>query len=233
MRYKVAELHEISLGAVSLIKNLLPKLLNGRKEIVYKPDGSPVSSSDILLEETLVDYIRARLEGIEFISEESVVTQSVRPTDANLLAVIDPIDGTENFVSGLREWGVSISFWSRGRHQFSFLYLPEFDEYIDSLTKVNRLSSRIKAFSSSMCEEISNELNKGGENRISGCAVFNHINVLKGRYASFYNPKGAWVWDMLGGVNIALANGLSVTVDGVPYNGEFVDTDCKHSFKIY
>ena len=35
---------------------------------------------------------------------------------AGWIAVLDPIDGTENFCSGLKEWGVSLSIWQGARH---------------------------------------------------------------------------------------------------------------------
>lgn len=32
------------------------------------------------------------------------------------VVTVDPIDGTENFVSGLKEWGVGVSVYRCGNH---------------------------------------------------------------------------------------------------------------------
>ena len=46
------------------------------------------------------------------------------------LWVIDPIDGTANFMRGLPEWGISIAYICDGDVQFSVIHLPELNQML-------------------------------------------------------------------------------------------------------
>ena len=58
------------------------------------------------------------------ISEETETNLS-RLEEVEYVITVDPIDGTENFVSGLKEWGVGISVYKGMRHYQSMIMLPE------------------------------------------------------------------------------------------------------------
>lgn len=58
------------------------------------------------------------------------------------------------------------------------------------------------------------------------------LQVSKGAYATFENPKGASCWDILPGLNLALENNLDVIVDNEKYNGEFLQPTKKYRFRI-
>src|SRR5690606_37026033 len=100
---------------------------NGRYEIVYKADGSPVTKSDKWLENAIRSILERRHPDIEFVGEESF-DPARWYARRGLLAMLDPIDGTENFCSGLKEWGVSLGIWNDGSHLGSMLLLPELGE---------------------------------------------------------------------------------------------------------
>nr|HRY62645.1 inositol monophosphatase [Candidatus Paceibacterota bacterium] len=72
----------------------------------------------------------------------------------------------------------------------------------------------------------------GYEYRIMGCCVYNMYNVIKGSFAAFENPKGAYSWDIIAGLNLAAEHDLVVVVEGKKYNGEFLDPAKKYRFKI-
>ena len=72
----------------------------------------------------------------------------------NWIAILDPIDGTENFTSGLKEWGVALSLWKNKIHYGSALYLPELNEFIISGQKIRKYNSRIVGLSSSYNKDI-------------------------------------------------------------------------------
>jgi hypothetical protein len=58
------------------------------------------------------------------------------------------------------------------------------------------------------------------------------FNVITGSFSSYENFKGARIWDILPGLNLALEHKLSVTVEGRKYQGEFLNPLEKYRFKI-
>ena len=217
-------------------KELSPENLSGilalRDTREAKPDGSYVTQGDLRVQEILFRAARAHLASPYFVSEELKLTDAP-PENRATIVVIDPIDGTENFTSGLPEWGVSISCFRNGRHAGSLIGSPEIGVWLQSgFTLVRRFQSRIRGLSSSLTKEQILAATEGYEYRILGCCVYNMIQVIRGSFQSFENPKGANSWDILGGLNLALEQGLTVTVEGKNYAGEYLPPTRKYRFKV-
>ena len=213
-----------------LVYGLLDEVFQNRYEVAIKADGSPVTKADLLLENRIGEFLSRKLPGMQLIGEESYKFEA--DLSAPWVAVLDPIDGTENFCSGLKEWGTSLSIWSKGKHQGSLLLLPELGERMltGSITRVP--NSRIVGFSSSYHDEIGLGLASEPEGRIMGCAVYNLYNVVRGSFARFVNPKGANSWDILAGVSLAHEAGCKVLIDGNEYVGQFLTPDRRYRVDI-
>lgn len=61
------------------------------------------------------NFIKENLPNSHIVSEEIKESWNI-PTNAEYIVTVDPIDGTENFVSGLKEWGIGISIYHNDRH---------------------------------------------------------------------------------------------------------------------
>jgi myo-inositol-1(or 4)-monophosphatase len=215
----------------------MPRLQQTRYDITWKPDGSPVTAADLFLEREISALLQDNIPGLHFIGEESWEPQILSKGD--WVAVLDPIDGTENFCSGLKEWGTSLSIWQGNAHRGSMLLMPELNEVAMSgnLPRVPR--SRIVGFSSSYNDEIGQGVADNPESRIMGCAVYNLFNVIRGSFARFVNPRGAYNWDLLGGVALALEAGCDVQINGKEYDGYFLEpgrryrVDIQHRYDIH
>lgn len=214
-----------------IIKANLPEILTLRNTKVKKEDDSYVSKGDLLCESLIKGYIREKHPEFSLVSEESPEDNIVNYTKENVI-ILDPIDGTENYVSGLKEWGVAVCVYQNGKHVQSMLALPELDLYMVTGDKFERFDSRIAGISSSLTKEELLKLEPGFEYRIIGCAVYNMFNVVTGSFYSFENPKGAKVWDIIPGLNLALEQGLSVIVNNKEYHGELLAPDQKYTFRI-
>lgn len=215
-----------------LVNASLPDVLSRRFDTRWKEDGSPVTEADLFLEDLIATWLRERLPNLMLIGEESFSSVDPSATRQGWVAVLDPVDGTENFCSGLKEWGVSLSLWFDGDHAGSMLLLPELGDALISGEPVTRVPSRITGFSSSMHPGIISELPECGEARIFGCAVYNLFNVTRGAIARFLNPKGAHVWDLLAGLMLAREQGCDILVDGTTFNGSFLDPHCRYRVDI-
>lgn len=218
-------------GAWALVQDNLDKTLSMRREITWKLDGSPVTNADLFQEKALGDYLQAQIPGIYLVGEESYVPG--HDISQGWVAVLDPIDGTENFCSGLKEWGVALSIWQDGAHRGSALMLPEMGDILMSGMTVPTFGSRIVGLSSSYNAEIGNTLSTNPEGRIMGCAVYNMYNVIRGSYARFLNPKGAYAWDLLAGVALAHEMGCAVFLEGEEYDGRILDPNKRHRVDIW
>jgi myo-inositol-1(or 4)-monophosphatase len=218
-------------GVRDLVAASLPDLDARRHDIEWKADGSPVTAADRLLEARIHAWLDARLPDLTLIGEESHVGGPAPRT--GWIAVLDPIDGTENFCSGLKEWGVSLSLWEGRTHRGSLLMLPELGDHLatgDALVPLPH--SRITGFSSSFTPDIAAGLAGAGEGRITGCAVYNLYNVARGAFARFVNPKGAYAWDLTAGVMLAREHGCDILIDGDAYDGSFLEPDRRYRVDI-
>jgi len=218
------------LEVTDLVDQLLPQLLAQRYDVTWKADGSPVTSADKMLEHEIGMLLAERLVGLQLIGEETFKNGTA--TVGDWVAVLDPIDGTENFCSGLKEWGVALSIWQGGRHEGSMLLMPELGERMISgdIPKVPR--SRIVGYSSSFHSEIGRGIAEYRESRIMGCAVYNLFNVIRGSFSRFINPKGAYSWDLLAGVALAQEAGCEVLVEGKKYAGQFLEPNQRYRIEI-
>ena len=196
-----------------------------------KLDRSPVSNIDIQIDFAIKNSLSTMYPGIEILSEEDKATRSFSQT--GYLGVIDPLDGTENFISKIPIWGVSISVWLDYTHLESLIYFPELGIKIMSGEVTKILKSEIVGISSSLPVNTTlSEFAEHDEIRIFGCATYNLYLVATGRLKKFINRNGANTWDILAGINIALELGCEVLIDGKNYSGQFLDGSKKYTVEI-
>ncbi|QOI97857.1 MAG: inositol monophosphatase [Flammeovirgaceae bacterium] len=216
------------------VKSAIQKNLEGvialRDRRSLKDDLSYVTDGDLFVQSLILDILKEESK-VTIVTEESQAEVSHKEEEG-FIVVIDPIDGTENFTSGLAEWGVSIACFLDYQHVGSLLGCPELNLWLKTGDNVERFNSRIRGLSSSLTLDELVKATQGHEYRILGCCVYNMINVIRGSFLSFENPKGANSWDILAGLNLALENNLIVEVDDKPYTGEYLQANRKYRFRV-
>ena len=145
---------------------------------------------------------------------------------------MDPIDGTENFISGLLEWGVGLSVFENNKHKESAILLPDMNLQIVSGDKIIKNKSRIVGMSTRHFKKGLQPCDKNFDYRALGCSMINMYYVLTGSFNHYVDPIGGFVWDILPGLNIALENKMDVYVDDKKYNGEFLSPEKRYKIKI-
>ena len=92
----------------------LPHL--GKARASLKTDKSLVTDLDHEIQEMIVGAIRARFPDHAVVGEEALAEDTDRPTptEARFCWVIDPLDGTRNFVNGVPCFATSIGVLDRG-----------------------------------------------------------------------------------------------------------------------
>jgi myo-inositol-1(or 4)-monophosphatase len=92
----------------------------GQMAAAIKSDRTPVTIVDKQVEDFLIDKINKRYPHHQILSEES----GFYPGSVDFTWVIDPIDGTRAFASGLPIWGVSIGVLRGSEPETGGFYMP-------------------------------------------------------------------------------------------------------------
>jgi myo-inositol-1(or 4)-monophosphatase len=87
-----------------------------------KSPGQPVSDADLLVDEQLKHALGVLAPDAAWLSEETA--DSVSRMSADRLWLVDPIDGTRDFVRGRPGWAVSIALVDRGEVMLAALAAP-------------------------------------------------------------------------------------------------------------
>ena len=85
---------------------LLRRFRDRTVEIQHKSENDLVSDADRESEEAIIGFLQDRLPDHQILSEEVGV---VGPGGADYEWLVDPLDGTSNFLQGLPVWGISIA----------------------------------------------------------------------------------------------------------------------------
>lgn len=88
-----------------------------------KPDHSFVTEADKVVEDFLRAELAKHFPGVEVLGEE--VEKGVKK---DVAWVIDPIDGTANFVAGVPIWAVSVGLVENGIPTMGAVYYPAYNE---------------------------------------------------------------------------------------------------------
>jgi myo-inositol-1(or 4)-monophosphatase len=86
------------------------------RQIVWQEKGATdfVSEIDVAAERRILDIVRREVPDAAVLAEETASTISPERTRAGVLFVIDPLDGTTNFLHGYPEYAVSIGVLVNG-----------------------------------------------------------------------------------------------------------------------
>ncbi|WP_114945218.1 inositol monophosphatase family protein [Microvirga calopogonii] len=88
----------------------------------YKGQSSPVTEADIALDLFLKEHLSALFPQAGWLSEETADDPS--RLEQSYVWIVDPIDGTRAFASGLSDWAVSIALVKDGRPVLGILNAP-------------------------------------------------------------------------------------------------------------
>jgi myo-inositol-1(or 4)-monophosphatase len=94
-------------------------------EVEHKGAQDLVSRADRAVEELIRGHLAAAFPNDAFFGEE---TSAAFAGDLNHVWVVDPIDGTHNFLRGVRYYCVSIAYVENGLREIGAIYDPEHDE---------------------------------------------------------------------------------------------------------
>lgn len=115
-----------ALEACSRAENILKKYFN-QMEIRWKKDGSPVCMADIKAEEIIRKTILAKFPNHKFWGEEQGKNSY---SESNYLWIIDPLDGTKNYIRGIGLFSTQIALYYQGEIILGLSNAPDLSEKI-------------------------------------------------------------------------------------------------------
>lgn len=95
---------------------------NKALEVFGKADGTPVSSADLAVDAYLRAELTSLLPSAGWLSEETIDAPNQRAGD--LIWLVDPIDGTRDFIRGRKGWAISVALVSNHRPLLAMLHAP-------------------------------------------------------------------------------------------------------------
>lgn len=95
----------------------------GGLEVRRKEDASPVTDADEAAEEIILADLARHAPGIPVIAEEAVTAGRI-PETGDVFFLVDPLDGTREFVRGTGEFTVNIALVRDGAPCFGIIHTP-------------------------------------------------------------------------------------------------------------
>ncbi len=188
-----------------------------------------VSQADREVEDFLRRVLAQRLPDHAFFGEESGATDApgaVRPT-----WIVDPIDGTTNFLRGVPFWGVSMALVHQGEVQVGLVYDPMRDELFTAAKNAGAHLNGV-AMKTSTTDDPKRALVAAGHSRKSSNDAFQQIGaqllgdgfevrrlgsaalatayVAAGRVDAFFELMLS-PWDVVGGLALCVEAGASIS----------------------
>ena len=134
-----------------LTRSLFPEILkiyqNPRSNSQEKKDGSPVTAADMYAHKVIVKFLKKDFPDIPVVSEESFKQKNYKP--AKEFWIIDPIDGTKEFVNKSDEFTTNIALIQNGKPILGVVGAPAFDQVCVHLGK--RVASLLRLCCQPVC----------------------------------------------------------------------------------
>lgn len=220
---------------------ITPRFRNLREdEVIFKEPGEFVTAADIAAEHALTDGLRAIYPEAVVTGEEDISKNPMKLVDlleANRGILIDPIDGTNNFIKGNEKFAVMAVALQKGEVVASWIYLPAYDklavaekgagafinnepvsvpepplelENLIGAAHINRMPEILRTTAREKLKQI-----KG--NKPAYCAGYDYVAITEGEkhFSAYYRTL---IWDHLPGTLIFNeAGGYVMGLDQKPY----------------
>ena len=177
-----------------------------------------VTNADIKVEKIIIEELKKARPNYSFITEENGIKIN---KDKNNTWIIDPIDGTVNFLHGIPHFAISIAHKSENEIISGLIFDPIKNEmfYAEKNNGAFFNNHRIRVSKKNDLNEClfvtGGKLNREIElpYRKSGCAALDMAYVASGRYDGYFQNK-LNLWDIAAGIIIIKeAGGLINEID--------------------
>lgn len=93
-------------------------------DVQFKPDSSPVTEADEEAERVILSALEQHFAAIPVVAEEAVAAGHVPDISGGLFFLVDPLDGTKEFIAGRSEFTVNIALIRNGAPIAGIVFAP-------------------------------------------------------------------------------------------------------------
>jgi len=162
-----------------------------------------VTKTDKHVEKILIEELSKTKKNYSFLSEE---VGSIQNKDKDNIWIIDPIDGTTNFLHGIPHFAICLALESKKEIISGLIYDPIKDEmfYAEKNKGAYLNNQRLRVSNKNLIDECLFSSNHEGVKfsnlnmRYSGCAALDLAYVASGRLDGFFHNK-INIWDVAAG----------------------------------
>ena len=162
-----------------------------------------VTKTDKHVEKILIEELSKTKKNYSFLSEE---VGSIKNKDKDNIWIIDPIDGTTNFLHGIPHFAICLALESKKEIISGLIYDPIKDEmfYAEKNKGAYLNNQRLRVSKKNLIDECLFSSNHEGVKfsnlnmRYSGCAALDLAYVASGRLDGFFHNK-INIWDVAAG----------------------------------
>lgn len=104
--------------------NVIMKYYNESVDVEFKDDRSPLTIADRAAHDTIVKAIEVLTPDIPVLSEESSRQEIQHRKDWEMFWLVDPLDGTKEFIKKTGEFTVNIALINKGKSLMGVVYVP-------------------------------------------------------------------------------------------------------------
>ncbi len=185
-----------------------------------------VTKTDKHVEKILIDELSKIKKNFSFISEE---IGKIEKKDKDNIWILDPIDGTTNFLHGIPHFAICIALESKKEIVSGLIFDPIKDEmfYAEKNKGAYLNNKRLRVSNKNKIDECLFSSNHEGVKysdlnmRYSGCAALDLAYVASGRLDGFFHNK-INLWDIAAGLLIVQEAGGTIN-DIRKYNENNID----------
>jgi len=182
-----------------------------------------VTKTDKHVEKILIEELSKTKKDYSFLSEE---IGSIENKDKDNIWIIDPIDGTTNFLHGIPHFAICLALESKKEIISGLIYDPIKDEmfYAEKNKGAYLNNQRLRVSKKNLIDECLFSSNHEGVKfsnlnmRYSGCAALDLAYVASGRLDGFFHNK-INIWDVAAGaLLVEEAGGIVNDLDKFDHN---------------
>ena len=167
------EIVNISVDAGEVILNYY----NENVDVIYKDDESPLTKADLASHKIITDSIKKITPDIPILSEEEFIDWKIRKKWKKYW-LIDPLDGTKEFIKKNDEFTVNIALIENNRPILGVIYTPALNELFYSIKNFGSYKILTKKKLNTLKEAKRISINKKKSNQVKIVGSRSHSNPI-------------------------------------------------------
>ena len=187
------------------VKKIIDSSIKKKIYLKTKKDLSMLTKNDLVIQKKITNLIKKFFPEIkQFICEENFSLKNFKNVNFKKpFAIIDPIDGTENFFSDNKMFGTLISINSN-LTKIDLIYLPKYRKMITrkNISKVFKKPKKNNKISLLSTKCLGKNYT-GSQYRMYGSSAYSFYKFITGEVNEFIYCEGAKIWDCFTGLRLS------------------------------